>query len=133
MKSPSAASAIPLLLSSLLLLLNNGMPVANASSTTVPVGSCEELQEAAAATANGDVVAELTTTSISCDGWTTIAVDSNKLKILHPAALVNFFFTNIRFAVGSSGTLRIDNEVEFSQNAEDSISTQASKSHSSTS
>ena len=128
MKSaPSAASALSLL--SLLLSNNNGLPVADASSTTMSVGSCEELQEAAAATATGDVVAELTSTAISCDGWTTIAVDSNKLKVLHPSALVNLFFNNIRFTVGPAGTLRIDNEVEFSQNV-DSISTQASRSQS---
>lgn len=90
------------------------------------VGSCEDLQEAAAATASGDVVAELTNSVISCDNWTSIAVDSNKLKIKLESSSANFYLNNIRFEVGSTGTLRIDNRVAFSQDS-DSITTQASQ------
>eukprot|EP00904_Undaria_pinnatifida_P011207 jgi/Undpi1/7216/HiC_scaffold_22.g09689.m1 len=103
MKSPAASSAFSLL--SLLLFNNSGVSYA---ATTMEVGSCEDLQEAAAATASGDVVAELTNSVISCDNWTSIAVDSNKLKIKLESSSANFYLNNIRFEEVNGGVLNVE-------------------------
>lgn len=78
-------------------------------------GTCDELQEAAAATCDGDVIAELTSGEVTCESWTTFEIANNKLKIVLDEASRNVdggLFYNVRFLV-SSGALHVDVPVRF--------------------
>ncbi|CAM9862197.1 unnamed protein product [Ascophyllum nodosum] len=85
-------------------------------TTTVSVGSCDDLQEAANATASDYVVGQLASGGVSCDSWTSFEINNNRLKLIaanDAASNDVFVFNNVRFVIGESGILRVSPSAEF--------------------
>lgn len=85
------------------------MPLVPAYSNTPSLsGSCEELLDAANATATHDIIARLTSSSIACDGWTTVDITTNSFELQwagNDRVKKYIEILNVRFVV-SSGVLR---------------------------
>ena len=79
-------------------------------------GSCDDLQEAANATASDYVVGQLASGGVSCDSWTSFEINNNRLKLIaanDAASNDVFVFNNVRFVIGESGILRVSPSAEF--------------------
>eukprot|EP00752_Nemacystus_decipiens_P002270 g2151.t1 len=73
---------------------------------TMNVASCADLVAAAEATSGGDILGQLAEEYITCDGWTTVEVKQNKLKLV--SDLPRQTLTKVRFAVDSGAVLRVE-------------------------
>lgn len=93
------------------------------AKTSLQVASCDDLKLAVLATVDDAVDAEFTDPTVTCDEWTTLEIENNKLKLFNNVLNVNsgrIVLENIRFVVKPTGTLRIDNIVYFRPASDDS-------------
>lgn len=64
---------------------------------------------AAESTSGGDIQGNVVEAEITCDDWTTVNVNQNKLKLVGMSTK----FDSVRFAVASGAVLRVDVPVEM--------------------
>lgn len=80
-----------------------------------PAANCADLLAAAEATSEGDIEGQLSAAEITCDGWTTVEVAQNKLKLTtgQQTGAGHTLFTSVRFAVAADAVLRVEVPAEF--------------------
>ncbi|CAM9422509.1 unnamed protein product [Choristocarpus tenellus] len=81
---------------------------------TVPILDCDDLEEAAQATADEDTTADVQPgVDLECETWTTFTVRSNKLTVTAPSTS-SFGMRGVRFSVESGARLEFDHpNVQF--------------------